>query len=341
MMQSQREPDEGSPIDEMTLNPPVSTLRKIFVGVDGLRAGWGLLIFLAIFAVLIVAASAIAAFFVHSPPGHAPTKVITMTLPATLLNDFIGFMLTLFVTSIMSKIERRRFGGYGLGDSRKFSHFLAGLGWGVSCLSLLVFILWKTGSLAFDRRLLFGSDSILYGAAWLVAFLGVGLFEESITRGYLMFTLTRGLAGMYKSLFKTGHSRTLGFWTAAFVLSLLFALGHGRNPGESPIGLLCAGLAGIVFCLSLWRTGSLWWAIGFHASWDWAQSFLYGTADSGAMVQNHLLATHPLGRPILSGGDTGPEGSAYMFASMLVVSLIIIFTLPRNQEAVAAKRNTT
>jgi len=40
------------------------------------------------------------------------------------------------------------------------------------------------------------------------------------------------------------------------------------------IGLVAGGLVGLLFSYSLWRSGSLWWAIGAHASWDWAQSFL-------------------------------------------------------------------
>src|ERR1700723_2602061 len=113
------------------------------------------------------------------------------------------------------------------------------------------------------------------------------------------------------------------------IFPTLFGLGHGRNPGESPIGLLSAGLASMVFCFSLWRTGSLWWAIGFHTSWDWGQSFLYGVADSGLTVQHHLLATHPAGKPILSGGTTGPEGSIFIVAILALVTAIILFTLPR------------
>lgn len=84
--------------------------------------------------------------------------------------------------------------------------------------------------------------------------------------------------------------------------------------------------------LSLWHTGSRWWAIGFHASWDWAQSFLYGVADSGIMVQHHFLSTHPIGKPILSGGATGPEGSIFLLAIMVLIILIILFTLPRSSE---------
>ena len=121
-----------------------------------------------------------------------------------------------------------------------------------------VLTLWKSGYLAIEGRLLFGSAAFRYGAAWLLGFLLVGLLEEYLTRGYVLFTLTRGLAGIYSWLFKTRHSKQLGFWTAAVLLSILFGLGHGKNPGESPIGLVTAALAGLVFCLSLWRTGSLW-----------------------------------------------------------------------------------
>jgi uncharacterized protein len=85
----------------------------------------------------------------------------------------------------------------------------------------------------------------------------------------------------------------------------------------------------MVFCFSLWRTGSLWWAIGFHTAWDWAQSFLYGVADSGIMVRQHLLATHPLGKPLLSGGATGPEGSIFILPIVLIIVLIIIVTVPQ------------
>ena len=93
----------------------------------------------------------------------------------------------------------------------------------------------------------------------------------------------------------------------------------------------------MVFFFSLWRTGSLWWAIGFHTSWDWAQSFLYGVADSGLMIQHHLLATHPVGRPILSGGTTGPEGSIFIVAILGVIILIILLTLPNTHYGRAAK----
>jgi uncharacterized protein len=310
-----------------TVPPRPSTVRKIFIGKDGLRAGWSLLIFVGLFAGMIFCVTAIGRrLHLAGPQGGAQFSASPGFLFITEAIPFLGVLL---ITWIMSKIERRPNAVYGFGDSRLLPHFFAGLGWGVTCLSLLVLTLWKGGLLVIDGRLLFGGDILRYGAIWLLAFLLVGLFEEYLTRGYLQYTLTRGLAGIYERVFKTRHGAALGFWTSAVIFSVLFGLGHGNNPGESPIGLLSAGLVAMVFCLSLWRTGSLWWAIGFHAAWDWAQSFLYGVADSGLMAQHHLLATHPVGKPIFSGGTTGPEGSVFVLAVLGIVTLIIVFTLPR------------
>jgi membrane protease YdiL (CAAX protease family) len=316
------------PVEQVPAANPF-TLRNVFIGADGLRAGWSLLIFIALMAALLRGVNAIGHLTHLAPPKGVDASNASPTF--LFIAESLPFLATLLVTWIMSKIERRPNSAYGLGGTRKLPHFFAGLAWGVTCLSLLVLTLWKTGLLVIDSRLLFGSDAFRYGALWLVGFLVVGLLEEYLTRGYLQYTLTRGLAGLYQWAFNTRHSAALGFWTAALIFSILFGLGHGSNPGESPIGLLSAGLAAMVFCLSLWRTGSLWWAIGFHASWDWAQSFLYGVADSGTMVQHHLLATHPVGKPILSGGATGPEGSLFILAIMALIILIILFTLPRTK----------
>jgi len=310
--------------------PKPPRLRKIFIGQDGLRAGWSLLIFLAMLAAGIVGAKVIGDKLHPPTPKTANPPAVMVLTPRMFMGDAVTFFaVLLLVTWIMSKIERRPNSVYGLGGSRKLPHFLAGMAWGVTFLSLLVLTLWTTGLLVFDGRLLSGGAILRYGAIWLGGSLLVGLAEEYFLRGYLQYTLSRGLAGFYRWAFKTPHGAALGFWTSAVFFSILFGLGHRSNPGESPIGLLSAGLVGLVFCFSLWRTGSLWWAIGFHASWDWGQSFLYGVPDSGTMIDHHLLATHPVGKPIFSGGATGPEGSIFIVAILILVSLIILFTLPR------------
>jgi membrane protease YdiL (CAAX protease family) len=330
-------PNRDSILTPAEPQPPSrpSTLRQVFIGKDGLRAGWSLLIFLAMAAAIAFSVRYIGhKFLAPDPSAEKPGSEIPPLFG--LLMEGLNLLVVLLLTWIMSKIERRPISVYGLGDSRKLPHFFAGFAWGITCVSLLILTLLKKGFLVIDSRVLFGSNILRYGSIWLLGFLLVGLFEEYFSRGYLQYTLTRGLAGAYQWAFKTRHSTTLAFWTSAVVFSVLFGLAHNNNPGESPIGLLAAGLAGMVWCLSLWRTGSLWWAIGFHASWDWGQSFVYGVADSGVLIQHHLLAAHPVGKPILSGGTTGPEGSIFILGVLVVVALIIRFTLPRAQDASAA-----
>ncbi len=330
-------PDATLTVNDPSPSPQPSTLRKIFIGKEGLRAGWSLLIFIAIFAAIAFCVNVVG-HKLYPSAGPKPGEEISPLLGT--IAESIPFFILLLVTWIMSKIERRPNSVYGFGNTRGLLYFLSGLAWGIVCLSLLILTLCKSGLLVFDRRLIFGGDILRYGAIWLLGFLLVGLLEEYLTRGYLQFTLTRGLAGLYQWAFQTRHSQALGFWTSAIIFSILFGLGHSKNPGESPIGLLSAGLAAMVFCFSLWRTGSLWWAIGFHTSWDWGQSFLYGVPDSGTMVQHHLFATHPVGTPILSGGTTGPEGSIFVLAVLALAILIVLYTVPRSHYGDAAERMT-
>lgn len=316
------------PVPQPPAIPQPSTIRKVFVGKDGLRAVWSFLIFLLVFAAL-VAIGILIGHLVH--PVKQPPKAITeMSLTFAFVNEALLAFATLLATWIMSKIERRG-RSYGYGGSDRIKRLLSGMCWGLILISLLVLTLWKGGFLVIERRVIFGADMFRYGLLWLLAFGLVGVFEESLTRGFLLYTLTRGLAGFYRWAFKTRHSAALGFWSAATLLSVVFFLGHTGNPGESPVGLLSVFVAGMFFCLAIWRTGSIWWAIGMHATWDWGQSFLFGVADSGLMVQHHLLATHPQGRPVLSGGTTGPEGSIFILAVLTLGSLVILLTLPRGR----------
>lgn len=323
---AQPQPPTGPP-------PQTFSFRKIFIGKEGLRAGWGVLIFIVLFAVFVAIATVINSKL--HPGQQRPTSVTVISLSFGYVQESILAAAVLLSTWIMSKIERRG-RSYGFGGKSKLALFLAGLLSGLVLISLLVFLLWQKRLLVIDGRLIFGADIFRYGALWLLAFCLVGIAEEGLTRGYLLYTLTRGLASLYEYLFKTRHGMALGFWTAAVILSVIFFLGHTGNPGESPVGLLSVFAAGMFFSLSVWRTGSLWWAIGMHAAWDWGQSFLFGVADSGLMVQHHLLATHPTGKPFLSGGTTGPEGSIYILGVLALGTLIIVFTLPKRQYIAAS-----
>jgi membrane protease YdiL (CAAX protease family) len=147
-------------------------------------------------------------------------------------------------------------------------------------------------------------------------FLVVGLFEEFLLRGYSQFTLSRGI----------------GFWPSAVALSCAFGLAHLRNGGEHWTGLLAAACIGFFFCLTLRRTGSLWFAVGFHAAWDWGETYFYSVPDSGMVSPGHLLSSSLRGPDWLSGGSVGPEGSFLCFAVIALVWIAFDRLYPRSAQ---------
>jgi membrane protease YdiL (CAAX protease family) len=301
-------------------------MQDILVGADGLRAGWSLLLFVFFFEVFKrFLYSLVLPHLLAVPPGTAALNAGRM-IPL----EASALACVLAATWVLSRMEERKVVDYGLADARAVRNFGVGAICGAVLLSGLVLCLKASGALVFDGRQLFGWQVLRYFAVWLCGFLMVGLLEELWFRGYMQFTIARGVRGIC-SRFGARQANAVGFWTAALLTSFYFGFGHGTNPGESPVGLIAAGLIGIVFCLSLWRSGSLWWAIGFHMAWDWAESFLYGAGDSGSVIQGRLLATHPAGRALLSGGSTGPEGSVLVLPIIALAACAAMFTLPRRQ----------
>lgn len=298
-----------------TSGPPAQRhtgVEWVFLGSHGgLRAGWSVLVFLGIFAGLFIVTGVFFAHFVHMDM-HAP-------LPpgVALASEAWQFALVLIATWLMSVFERRPLVFYGYQGRARAVRFVSGALWGFAAISALIFTLSRMGYLTLDGRVLGGATIVRYGLAWGLVFLLTGFFEESLFRGYLQFTLTRGI----------------GFWWGALVFAPLFGLMHQSNPGESPIGLFSAAAVGLVFCLSLWYTGSLWWAVGFHAAWDWGQSYFYGSADSGVLAQGHLLREHPVGPILWSGGTTGPEGSVLIVPLLVVVVLAMWLWWGRRMES--------
>lgn len=293
-------PEQSTPPDPSTRNRGAV---RVFVGPHGIRAGWSILIFAAILLGLAVGISALVRLVYH-PKFHPGGE---MSPSVGLISEGLQFLSVAIATWVMSRIERKPALFYGYQGSGRGLRFFSGLVWGFGAISALVFSLVKLGYLVIDGWGLAGQRALYYAAAWGLMFLLVGLFEESLLRGYLQYTVTRGI----------------GFWWGATILSFVFGFGHGHNPGESPIGLFSAGAIGLVFCLSLWYTGSLWWAVGFHAAWDWGESYFYGTADSGLTVRGHLLREHPVGSILWSGGSTGPEGSLLILPLVLGIALLM------------------
>ncbi len=308
-----------------------STFRWVFLGGDGMRAGWSLLLFgLLVYGLGRVVTPAVRHLHLVSREGARAREI---TPGVSFWGDAIRFGLFALAALVMSWVERRRFAAYGLRGRRILADFGAGLLTGLGLLSALVGALYGAHALVFDGEALRGSMALEYAGRWAGAFLFVGLFEEFATRGYVQFTVARGVAGMVRAARpEFRQAGAVGFWVAAFLLSVcLFMFGHVGNAGETAWGILAVGVAGVVFAYSLWWTGSLWWAVGMHTAWDWAETCLYGTADSGLRAVGHVLATHAAGPAWLSGGSTGPEGSVLVLPTLLLAAVVVRVTMPERR----------
>ncbi|HMG85146.1 MAG TPA: CPBP family intramembrane glutamic endopeptidase [Terracidiphilus sp.] len=363
------EPPSTSVSDSMCLGFPGEDPRKpyrglkwIFAGPQGLRAGWSVLIFFALFFLL---ANGFGFLFLKL---HLTARGNSFNPRQQLFSELFQVLALLSAVAIMALIERRKILDYNLRGTRRVAHFFGGFVVGFAALSALV------GSLAWGHWLRFGpvaltgSEILKYGALWGAVFLLVGCFEEGTMRCYLQYTFTRGVNFWWASgciaclcallivgqkgngawgvyaiallgvapclLLHLRGATCAGFWNAAWLTSTLFGAGHTGNNGENWIGIFAAAFIGFVFCVSIWVTGSAWWAIGCHAAWDWAETYFYGTADSGFVAPGHLLSTSPAGNPLWSGGTDGPEGSLLVIPIVLLLLawLLVIYRRPKPAE---------
>ena len=291
--------------------------RRILENDRGLRAGWRLAIFICIFygfPQLLI--STLRRFAPPMPPTPPPQAILPT---GQLIAGIVAFLWLLLSTWIMSRIERRPVGSYGLplvpnAPSRFVSGYVL---WGFLPITLVLLVLHAFGAFNFGSLALHGAQIITWGAIWAVVFLSVGLFEEFSFRGYVFQTLADGI----------------GFWPAALILAAGFGAVHMSNPGESRVGIAAAAMFGLFAAATVWRTGNLWLAVGAHAGWDWGQSFVYGVADSGLQVQGHLLNPQipALAPAWLSGGSVGPEGSVVTLVLWIVMTLVVILFYPRRK----------
>ncbi len=227
-----------------------------------------------------------------------------------MLGESIDLVSALSAAWVMARLEGRRFGEYGLPGRTAFGKlFWLGALFGLVEISSVLGVIAALGGYRFGELAIHGGDLLRWAILWGVVFLAVGFYEEFAFRGYIQFTLAQGV----------------GFWPAAIVLSLIFGVMHATNPGESWVGLAGVVLSGLFWCLTLRRTGSLWFAVGMHASFDLAETFLYSVPDSGMIFPGHLSNATLHGPAWLTGGSAGPEASVFDF----LVLGVFFFVFPR------------
>lgn len=289
-----------------------STLQWIFLGSSGLRNGWRFSIFAGLWLISThVILFVLRPIYSFSRTGFTPADIAVFELA--------GALYFLVVSVLLVRLERHREPWFGL-DLKKSAFKLFGAGglWGFAVITLVVLVCWATGYLSFHGLAIHGPDLWKYLGLWLGSMLLAGFTEEMQFRGYALASLTRGI----------------GFWPAALLLSLVFGLDHLQKPMENLPDILNIALLGLFACYSVRRTGNLWFAIGFHAAFDFFALSFYGspnTGNNGLPLAHHLVDTRISGPAWLTGGPQGFEASWLMTLLVVVMFVLLHKLYPRNQ----------
>jgi len=276
-------------------------LKKVFFGPWGLRAGWRLLIFNAAF----MAAGILMKLILVPVVGEDPD----WTARNFFLIEAVSLAGSAACVFLMAKIERRRFADYGLTRRGAFGRlFWEGGLWGLITIGAVVGVMALAGGYSV-RGLAVGGMALVENAVlWAAAFFLASLMEELVFRGYELFTLASGIR----------------FWPAAVILSTVFGfyLHYAQKPNETLADGLSVTLIALFFCLTVRRTGNLWFAIGWHWTFNFGSLFVFGfpnTGNKGGLpIAGHLLDAVTRGPALLTGGRTGAEASLIVFPVMAV-----------------------
>jgi uncharacterized protein len=283
---------------------------NLFLNETGLRAGWRLLIYTAIFLILLAISVFLLGLLLRPARGVLSPRF-------QFFGELASFLAAFLAALIMSRIERRPIGVYGLPARNAFGkQFWLGCLFGFLEIFALIGLIAVFGGYSFGGLAEHGAAVAKWALFWGVFFVVVGLFEEFFFRGYSLYTLSEGI----------------GFWPAAVLLSVSFGAVHFKNSGEGWVGVAGVVFVGLFWSFTLKRTGSLWFALGMHATFDFGETFLFSVPDSGMIFPGHLSNATLHGPNWLTGGTPGPEGSVFDFLILAVFFFAFDRLYPARQE---------
>jgi uncharacterized protein len=163
-------------------------VRWVFLGGQGLRAGWSVLAFVLLIEIFNRT--------IDFPliKLHLVSPNYDFAVPSVFFELLGGLLALAAATALLARIEHREsLLAYNLNGPRRLPHFVSGLATGFVSLSALVGALAWAGWLHFGPVTLSGTAIFKFGALWAGAFLLVGFNEEGYFRCFLLFTLTRGI----------------------------------------------------------------------------------------------------------------------------------------------------
>ena len=230
-----------------------------------------------------------------------------------LRNFFTAFLLT----GAFALYEHRRVDSYGLPVKRAFSwQTFEGTAAGIIMAAAVACGMIALGGMQIKGVAGSGAAPLLSAVEWLAACVCVGIAEEFWFRSYLQQTLWK----------------SLGFWPASTVVALIFAAEHYFfKAGENIWDVITLVSLSLLLSYSMLRTGTLWFAVGFHAAFDYMQLFVIGTPNGSHFPVGRLLNVSFNGPAWLTGGVLGTEASFLMYPATTLLWLYVWWRYRANQ----------
>lgn len=226
----------------------------------------------------------------------------TLNAPSLALAEFALLLEALIATLPLALYERRRVDSYGLSVSKALKRETAeGMLIGVAMTGVVAGGMLLFGGMQIQGVATTGVALAWSALAWAGANLIVGLAEEFSYRSYFL-----------QSLWKS-----IGFWPASALIALLFTADHYfYKPGENIWDVISLVSLSLFTCYTVLRTGTLWFAVGFHAAFDFMQFFVIGTPNGTLLPDGRLLNCTFEGPAWLTGGALGTEASWLMYPAI-------------------------
>jgi len=304
---------------------------------ERLHPGWRLVLaaLVVLGVTVLVAGVGVGVLFAFAP-RLGLSGLTTAQLTQTLVHDY-GLWLTVLAYPpalvalwlFRTKVDKRSWVSLGFSRSRAFPNFARGAFTGFATLAILFSLMVLAGAMRFNGL---SSDVRTHGwgvavpslLLYLLAFACVGFMEEATFRGYGLHNL----------------NEWVGWKWAVAVQAVAFALVHLGNANGDKDALLAAigalpslALIAVFFALSYRKTGSLWFAIGFHTFWNWSLGCIFSLPVSGVGTFR-LFDMEASGTGFLSGGKFGAEGSFFLLP-LLLAMIYVLSKAPDHPRALA------
>jgi uncharacterized protein len=290
----------------------MNALKQIVLGPDGkLRFLWRAVLFYTVSNYLLFPLSdrlfERLALALHVTPG--------LNAGSIALEDTLSFIVVLISTGALALYEHRRVDSYGLPVNRAFSfQTFEGAVVGLLMPGLVGIGMFALGGMQIQGLNNTGSALAYSAVAWLAANILIGINEEFWFRSYFQQTLWK----------------SIGFWPSSIVIALIFAAEHYFfKTGENLWDVITLVSLSLLMSYSILRTGTLWFAVGFHAAFDYTQLFLIGTPNGAEIPAGRLFNVTFNGPAWLTGGVLGTEAS-FLLYPLIALAYLYIWRRYRN-----------